>query len=113
MLHFCHYYSPIDAKHTLLLLKYQRAELETVIALYNEVFNIHVRITVCQNNFLDNSMVYSVRHVIISSLPHLFIDSQSTRHSLVPQDTGALSHSQRGYRELIHHLDITGYSISL
>lgn len=113
MLHFCHYYSPIDAKHTLLSLKYQRAELETVIALYNEVFNIHVRITICQNNFLDNSMVYSVRHVIISSLPHLFIDSQSTRHSLVPQDTGALSHSQRGYRELIHHLDITGYPISL
>lgn len=61
-----------------------------------------------QNNFLDNSMVYSVRFVIISSLPHLFISSQSTRHGLVPQDTGALSHSHQGYNELIHHLDTMG-----
>lgn len=78
-------------KDTLLSLKYQRAELETVKSLYNEVFIIHVRITICQTNFLDNNMVYSVRHVIISSQPHLFINSQSTQHSLVPQDASALS----------------------
>lgn len=112
MLHFCHYYSPIEAKDTLLSLKYQRAKLETVIALYNEVFTIHVIITMCQTNSLDNNMVYSVRHAIISSLPHLFINSQSTQHSLVLQDAGALSHSQYGYREIIHHLDTTGYSPS-
>lgn len=91
MLHFCHYCSPINAKDILLSLKYQRAELETVIALYNEVFTIHGRITLCQTNFLDNNMVYSVRLVTISSLPRLFIDSQSTQHSLVLQDAGALS----------------------
>lgn len=89
--HFCHYCSPINAKDMLLSLKYQRAVLEIVIASYNELFTIHGRITICQTNFLDNNMVYSVRLVIISSLPHLFIDSQSTQHSLVLQDAGAHS----------------------
>lgn len=37
VLQFCHYYSLIDAKGTLLSLKYQRANL--VIPLYNEVYS--------------------------------------------------------------------------
>lgn len=109
MLCFCHYYNPVNARDTLLSLKYQKAKLETVIALYNEVFTIWVRITICQTNFLDNNMVYCAKHVIISSLPHLFINPQSTQHSLVPKGASTLSNSQGGYRKFIHHLDILGY----
>lgn len=109
VLHFCHYYSPINATDTLLSLKYQKAKLETVIALYNEVFTTCVRITICQTNFLDNNMVCCAKHVIISSLPHLFINSQSTQHSLVPKDANTFSNGQCGYRKFIHHLDIRGY----
>lgn len=108
MPHFCHYYNPINARVTLLSLKYQKAKLETVIALYNEVFSICVRITICQTNFLDNTMVYCAKHVIISSLPHLFINPQSTQHSLVPKEA-TFSNSQCGYRKFIHHLDSMGY----
>lgn len=74
VLHFCHYYSPINATDTLLSLKYQKAKLETVIALYNEVFTTCVRITICQTNFLDNNMVCCAKryHRLTAPLVHQF-----------------------------------------
>lgn len=108
---FCHYYNPVNARDTLLSLKYQKAKLETLIALYNKIFTICVRITICQTNFLDNNTVYCAKHVIISSLPHLFINPQSTQHSLVPKDASTFSNSQCEYRKFIHHLDVMGYPL--